>query len=103
MLRQSPNTKTNHNAKLYTPPKSDIPLYMAAVGKESVKVAAEYSDGLITFLKPKQSKELFQEFDKAAKEAGKDYATMEKIAEYKLLLTKIMTKHFSRQSSGVPR
>lgn len=73
------------NAKLYTPPKSDIiPLCIAAVGKESIKVAAEYSDGLITTLKPDKSKEIFDEFDDAAKEAGKDPSSLEKIAEYKV-------------------
>jgi coenzyme F420-dependent glucose-6-phosphate dehydrogenase len=82
------------NAKLYTPPKSHIPLYMAATGKESVKVAAQYSDGLITFLKAKQSKELFDEFNKAAKEAGKDPSSLEKIAEYKVSFDEDYDKAF---------
>jgi coenzyme F420-dependent glucose-6-phosphate dehydrogenase len=72
------------DARLYTSPKSHIPLYMAAAGKESVKVAAENSHGLITFLKPNEAKEVFDDFDKAAKDAGKDPSSLEKIAEYKV-------------------
>ena len=72
------------NARLYTPPKSRMPMYIAAVGKESVKVSAEYSDGLITFLKPGKAKEVFDDFDKAVRDAGKDPASLEKIAEYKV-------------------
>jgi coenzyme F420-dependent glucose-6-phosphate dehydrogenase len=61
------------NAKLYTPPSSGkIPLYMAAVGEKAAKAAAKHTDGLITVTKPNKSKEIFEIFDKAANEEGKD-------------------------------
>src|SRR5918993_4460317 len=45
------------NAKLYTPPSTNIPLYMAASGSEATKIAAKHSDGLITISKPDKVKE----------------------------------------------
>jgi coenzyme F420-dependent glucose-6-phosphate dehydrogenase len=73
------------NAKLYTPPSSEkIPLYMAAVGEEATKTAAKYTDGLITVSKPDKSKEIFDIFDKAAVEEGKDPCSLEKIAKPKI-------------------
>jgi len=58
------------NAKLYTPPSSGkIPF---AVGEEATKIAARYTDGLITVTKPDKSKEIFDIFDKAASKEGKD-------------------------------
>jgi coenzyme F420-dependent glucose-6-phosphate dehydrogenase len=73
------------NAKLYTPPSSGkIPLYMAAVGEEATKIAARYTDGLITVTKPDKSKEIFDIFDKAASKEGKDPRSLEKIAKPKI-------------------
>jgi len=72
------------NAKLYTPPVSYVPIYMAAVGPESTKVSAKYSDGLITFLKPKESKMTLDIFNKTAEQEGKDSSRITKIAEYKV-------------------
>lgn len=73
-------------AKLYTPPSSRIPLYMAAIGSNSLKAAAEYSDGLVTFLNPKETKEikLLEKFNKGVEDAGKNPNLMEKIVEYKV-------------------
>lgn len=70
-------------ARLYTPPKSYIPIYMAAVGEEATKAAATLSDGLITVSKPKNSKEIFDVFDKYARENGKDPDSLEKIGKPK--------------------
>jgi coenzyme F420-dependent glucose-6-phosphate dehydrogenase len=75
--------KTN-SAKLYTPPLHRIPLYMAASGSEAIAAAATYTDGLITISKPKNSKEVFDKFDKAAKAAGKDTTKLEKIGKPKI-------------------
>jgi alkanesulfonate monooxygenase SsuD/methylene tetrahydromethanopterin reductase-like flavin-dependent oxidoreductase (luciferase family) len=73
------------NAKLYTPPSSEkIPLYMAAVGEKATKAAAKYTDGLITVTKPNKSKEIFEIFDKAANEEGKDAKSLEKITKPKI-------------------
>ena len=73
------------NAKLYTPPSSaKIPLYMAAVGEQATKAAAKHTDGLITVTKPNKSKEIFEIFDKAANEEGKDQKSLEKITKPKI-------------------
>ena len=71
-------------AKLYTPPTDHIPIYMAASGQSSTKVAAKYSDGLITFLKPKDSKNIIETFDIEARKNGKNLRSLQKIAEYKV-------------------
>ena len=74
-----------HNAKLYTPPVSHhIPIYLAATGSQSTKVAAQYTDGLITYLKPEKAKEVIAQFDKAASASGRNPQSLEKIAEYKV-------------------
>ena len=62
-----------HNAKLYTPSVShNIPNYLAAAGSQSTKVAAQYSDGLITYLKPEKAKDVLMRFDKAARASGRN-------------------------------
>ena len=72
------------NAKLYTPPSTDIPLYMAGSGKEAIQTAGRLTDGLITTSKPNNSDDTFEIFDKAAREAGKDPDKLEKIAKPKI-------------------
>lgn len=82
------------NAKLYSPPTTHIPIFMAAAGPESAKAAAKYSDGLITFLSAKESRKIIEIFDKAIIEKGNDNKKtngnnnnmdhIEKIAEYKV-------------------
>jgi coenzyme F420-dependent glucose-6-phosphate dehydrogenase len=76
------------NAKLYSPPTSYIPIFMAAAGPESAKAAAKYSNGLITFLKAQESQSILDIFDKSIKKDGKqeNYHThsKQKIAEYKV-------------------
>jgi coenzyme F420-dependent glucose-6-phosphate dehydrogenase len=72
------------NARLYTPPSTDIPLYMAASGPDAIKVVARYTDGLISTAKPDNAKETFDIFDRAAAEGGKDPTILEKIAKPKI-------------------
>jgi alkanesulfonate monooxygenase SsuD/methylene tetrahydromethanopterin reductase-like flavin-dependent oxidoreductase (luciferase family) len=72
------------NARLYTPPSTDIPLYMAASGPDAIQVAAKYTNGLISTSKPDNAKETFDIFDKAAAEKGKDPTILEKIAKPKI-------------------
>jgi len=73
------------NAKLYTPPLTNIPLFMAASGTNAIKAAAEYTDGLITTSKPGEgAKETFEIFDNAARNANKDINSLEKIAKPKV-------------------
>jgi coenzyme F420-dependent glucose-6-phosphate dehydrogenase len=72
------------NAKLYTLPASRIPIYMAATGQEATKVAAKYSDGLISYLQPVEAGKVLRVFDSTAEKEGRDLNSLEKIAEYKV-------------------
>jgi coenzyme F420-dependent glucose-6-phosphate dehydrogenase len=72
------------NAKLYTPPSKHIPIYMAATGQQATKVAAKYSDGLISYLQPNEAGNVLGVFDSTAEKEGRDPNTLEKIAEYKV-------------------
>jgi alkanesulfonate monooxygenase SsuD/methylene tetrahydromethanopterin reductase-like flavin-dependent oxidoreductase (luciferase family) len=80
------------NAKLYSRPTSHhIPIFMAAAGPESAKASAKYSDGLITFLKAKESQKILDVFDRTVKKDGKGDTnnnnirnSKQKIAEYKV-------------------
>ena len=69
------------DAKLYTPPLTYIPLYLAASGPEATKCAAKYTDGLITISKPNKVKEMFDLFDKTAIEEGIDPKNLQKIGK----------------------
>ena len=75
--------RTNQ-ARLYTPPKGRIPLYMAAVGKRSTQVAARHCDGLITFLEGEELSQQLASYKGAVREGGRDPDAMEVIAEYKV-------------------
>lgn len=72
------------NAKLYTPPKTVIPIYLATAGNMSAMVAAQYADGLITFLKPEQAKAILSRFDKIAISNGRNIDSLQKMVEYKV-------------------
>ena len=54
---------------------------MAASGSDAIQVAARYTNGLISTSKPNNAKEIFDIFDKAAIEEGKDPTILEKIAK----------------------
>lgn len=82
------------SAKLYTPPPTKIPLYMAASGTEAVHTAAKYTDGLITIEKPEKSKEIFDEFNKAALKVGKDPKRLHKIGKPKISFSEDYDKAF---------
>jgi len=72
------------NAKLYTLPSSHIPIYMAATGQHATKVAAIYSDGLISYLQTVEAGKVLHVFDTTAEKEGRDLHSLEKIAEYKV-------------------
>jgi coenzyme F420-dependent glucose-6-phosphate dehydrogenase len=72
------------NAKLYTLPSSHIPIYMAATGQQAAKVAAKYSDGLISYLQPSEAGKVLHVFDTTAEKEGRDIDALEKLAEYKV-------------------
>lgn len=71
-------------ARLYTPPAGDIPLYMAAAGQQSVRVAARYADGLITYLGPDKAGKVIEAFDRTVQKSGHSGMQKPKIAEYKV-------------------
>jgi alkanesulfonate monooxygenase SsuD/methylene tetrahydromethanopterin reductase-like flavin-dependent oxidoreductase (luciferase family) len=82
------------NAKLYTPPSTTIPLYMAGSGSQAIKAAAKYTDGLITTTKPDAAKEVFDMFDNAALEVNKDPVSLQKIAKPKVSYSEDYDKAF---------
>jgi coenzyme F420-dependent glucose-6-phosphate dehydrogenase len=82
------------NAKLYTPPSTTIPLYMAGSGPTAIKAAAKYTDGLITTTKPDGAKEVFDIFDNAALEVNRDPVLLQKIAKPKVSYSEDYEKAF---------
>lgn len=86
------------NAKLYTPPAKRIPIYMAAAGQQATKVAAKYSDGLISYLQPAEAGELLRVFDSTAEKEGRGLGSLEKIAEYKVSFSESYDEAFKSAS-----
>jgi coenzyme F420-dependent glucose-6-phosphate dehydrogenase len=82
------------NARLYTPPSTNIPLYMAASGPDAIQTAAKYTDGMITISKPGKSREMFDTFDKAALEEGKEPSRLQKIGKPKISYSEDYDKAF---------
>jgi coenzyme F420-dependent glucose-6-phosphate dehydrogenase len=69
------------DSKLYTKPKTPIPLYIAGLGKQSAMLAGECADGFITneLNVDLISGNLFPALKEGAKRAEKDYDSLEKI------------------------
>jgi len=69
------------DSKLYTKPEKPIPLYIAALGKQSARLAGEYSDGLVTteINEDAISNKLFPALKEGTARARKDYNSLEKI------------------------
>jgi F420-dependent hydroxymycolic acid dehydrogenase len=68
------------DAKLYDPPPQPIPLFTAANGKQSMRLAGQHGDGLIT--DPESWKNFRGEWEKGARDAGKDPAGMPVMIEH---------------------
>jgi coenzyme F420-dependent glucose-6-phosphate dehydrogenase len=72
-----------NKANLYTKPKNKIPIFVAAGGTKTAKIAGRYGDGIIvssTVLKNKeQAGKILRSFAEEAKSAGKDPENMVKI------------------------
>jgi F420-dependent hydroxymycolic acid dehydrogenase len=66
--------------KLYDKPAFQIPLYIAAGGKKSARLAGKYGDGLVTG--SKLLKELKPSFEKGAMEEGKDPSKLAIVVEH---------------------
>lgn len=83
-----------NTAKLYTPPSRKIPVYMAASGSSATRIAAKFTDGLITVLAPNKLKEQFDIFDKSACDEGRDPGMLEKITKPKIAYAEDYDKAF---------
>ncbi len=68
------------NAKLYDPPPAPIPLFTAANGRKSMRLAGQHGDGLIT--DPLTWKKFRAEWESGAREAGKTPASMPVMIEH---------------------
>jgi F420-dependent hydroxymycolic acid dehydrogenase len=69
------------DAKLYDTPARPIPIYIAAAGPKSMRIAGEYGDGLIADSKSAVDQEMRQAFEEGARAAGKDPTKLPIIAE----------------------
>ena len=70
-------------AKLYTRPRDPIPLYVSTMVPNSARFAGEYGDGLITVggEESETYREILQNFETGAREAGKDPSRMPRMIE----------------------
>ena len=68
------------NAKLYDRPVAPIPLFTAANGRKSMRLAGQHGDGLIT--DPLTWKTFRAEWEQGAREAGKDPDAMPVMIEH---------------------
>lgn len=73
-------------AKLYTKPKTRIPIYVGAEGPKSARMAGRYGDGIFTPLHPGKRLEdvIFPAFREGVKEGGKDLRSVEKLIEARI-------------------
>jgi len=68
------------NFFLYTKPKSQIPIFFSAIGKQAARFAGTYGDHLVTINPPEVCRDIiFPEFESAARKAGKDVSKMDKM------------------------
>jgi len=68
------------DARLYDPPAAPIPLFAAANGRRSMRLAGRHGDGLIT--DPETWRTYRHEWEQGAREAGKDPAGMPVMIEH---------------------
>lgn len=77
------NYYRTRDAKLYTLPKRRIPIYISSLVPESAYFAGQYGDGLITGGNtPDVLKQILENFNAGAMDAGKDPDSMPKQIEY---------------------
>lgn len=75
-------------ARLYTPPVSQIPLYVSSLVPESASFAGKYGDGLITVANdPDTMGQIVKNFEEGAGEMGKDPSTMPRLVEINVAYT----------------
>ena len=68
------------NARLYTPPKTKIPIFVAAGGRHSAELAGTYGDGVIGF---SGGEDVMQLAVEAAKKHGKSEDSFGRLIEFK--------------------
>ncbi|OPY29679.1 MAG: 5,10-methylenetetrahydromethanopterin reductase [Methanocella sp. PtaU1.Bin125] len=81
---------TTRKAKLYTPPKSRIPIIVSSLVPESAAFAGTYGDGLFTLSgKPMETmRQIIDNFEHGANEANKDPIDMPRYVELNVAYTK---------------
>ena len=77
--------RTNQ-ARLYTLPDQPVPLYIAASGPKSMKLAGAKGDGLITDTKRALQADLRKAFAEGATASGKDASAMPLLAEHMVVV-----------------
>lgn len=76
---------TVESAKLYTLPESPPPIVIATSGPINAQRTGKFADGILTVgAADEKLKMLIERFEKGAREAGKDPATMTKILQIKV-------------------
>ena len=78
---------STRKAKLYTPPKTTIPIIMSSLVPESASFAGTYGDGLFTVAGPDLSviREIVEKFEEGASNAGKDPVSMPRMIELNVI------------------
>lgn len=79
-----PRYQVRH-ARLYDVPSPLVPVYMAASGPKSMRLAGEYGDGLITDGQRALTPELRHAFEEGARATGKDPRTMPVMVEHMVI------------------
>src|SRR4051812_20461090 len=76
-------------ARLYTPPRGPLPLYISTMAPESAAFAGRYGDGMITVggQEPAVYRQMLQEFEAGARAAGKDPAGTPRLIELNVAYT----------------
>ncbi|HLI51674.1 MAG TPA: TIGR03557 family F420-dependent LLM class oxidoreductase [Thermomicrobiaceae bacterium] len=75
--------------KLWTLPSRPIPIYISTLVPESAAFAAEHGDGLVTVggKPPQHYQQIMRNFEQAAKQSGKEPATMPRLVELSVAYT----------------
>ena len=78
-----------HKAKLYTAPKSPIPIYVSAMTPHSAEFAGEYGDGLFSVggKPPTLYKEIMKRFEDRASHVGKNPSRLPRLIELNVAYT----------------
>lgn len=80
---------STRKAKLYTPPKTRIPIIVSSLAPDSATFAGTYGDGLFTLAGggPQTVKQIVDNFEAGASHVGKDTAAMPRMIELSVIYT----------------